>query len=303
MAYIYLNESSMLGNGTLSSQWSAVDGWFDLVKYLEDTYRIPKIGAPKHFYDFELCDYKLNLCFNPLDKSLDNDKKQLLLNLASYIESSVDSDFYPKFVFDRGGESTCLGAACVNKASSISFTFDKYYATSPLKGHTKTREDRLEKAEIYNIYDQGEIYISNLVPFSESKRYDAGESPMWNLEMMEAYCEKIGHKANRKSATSGEKIAYLRFHGRILAEMNGWRVDENKTKLNQSDNKQRLVFRSKNFKNEEYYLSIDFEKEDFHYELHDHNGIHLREINWKGVKTGEADMTHNLKMRKERKKK
>lgn len=148
-----------------------------------------------------------------MDKSLDNDKKQLLLNLASYIESSVDSDFYPKFVFDRGGESTCLGAACVNKASSISFTFDKYYATSPLKGHIKTIEGGLAKTEIYNCYNQNEVQISNLVPFSESKKYDAGESPMWNLKMMEAYCEKIGHTSDRKSATSGEKIAYLRFHG------------------------------------------------------------------------------------------
>ena len=202
MAYIYLNETSMLGYGSLSSQWSAVDGWFDLVKYLEDTYRIPKIGAPKHFYDFELCDYKLNLCFNPLDKSLDNDKKQLLLNLASYIESSVDSDFYPKFVFDRGGESTCLGVACVNKASAISFTFDKDYETSTLKGNTKTKEGNLKKTEIYNFYDQNEIQICNLVPFSESKKYDAGERPMWNLKMMEAYCKMIGHKADRKSATS-----------------------------------------------------------------------------------------------------
>lgn len=65
---------------------------------------------------------------------------------------------------------------------------------------------------------------------------------MWNHEMMEAYCKKIGHAADRKSGTTGEKISYLRQHGKILAEMNGWIVDENKTKLNQDDSHQRLIF-------------------------------------------------------------
>lgn len=128
--------------------------------------------------------------------------------------------------------------------------------------------------------------------------YEAIESPMWNQDMMKAYCEKIGHTANRKSATTGEKISYLRTHGGILAVMNGWIVDENKTKLNQNKDHQRLIFRSAHFKEDNCYLSIDFEKEDFHYELLDHRGKHIKEINWHGNQTGGKDPTHNILIKK-----
>lgn len=121
---------------------------------------------------------------------------------------------------------------------------------------------------------------------------------MWNHEMMEAYCKKIGHAADRKSGTTGEKISYLRQHGKILAEMNGWIVDENKTKLNQDDSHQRLIFRSIHFKEDNCYLSIDFEKEDFHFELLNHRGKHLREINWHGDTTGYADSNHDIRLKR-----
>lgn len=80
--------------------------------------------------------------------------------------------------------------------------------------------------------------------------------------------------------------------------MNGWIVDENKTKLNQNKDHQRLIFRSAHFKGDNCYLSIDFEKEDFHYELLDHRGKHIKEINWHGNQTGGKDPTHNILIKK-----
>ena len=80
--------------------------------------------------------------------------------------------------------------------------------------------------------------------------------------------------------------------------MNGWIVDENKTKLNQDESHQRLIFRSVNFQKDDCYLSIDFEKEDFHFELLDHRGRHLKEIDWHGNQTGAADSKHNIRMKK-----
>lgn len=80
--------------------------------------------------------------------------------------------------------------------------------------------------------------------------------------------------------------------------MNGWRYDENKTKLNHTDEHQRIIFRSVNFKSDNCYLSIDFEKEDFHFELLDHRGRHLREIDWHGNTTGDADSGHDIKMKR-----
>lgn len=151
---------------------------------------------------------------------------------------------------------------------------------------------------VHNLYDRNSVIIDYLVPCSISRQYKAIENPMWNQDMMKAYCEKIGHTANRKSATTGEKISYLRTHGGILAVMNGWIVDENKTKLNQNKDHQRLIFRSAHFKEDNCYLSIDFEKEDFHYELLDHRGKHIKEINWHGNQTGGKDPTHNILIKK-----
>ena len=53
-----------------------------------------------------------------------------------------------------------------------------------------------------------------------------------------------------------------------------------------------------NFKSDNCYLSIDFEKEDFHFELLDHRGRHLREIDWHGNTTGDADSGHDIKMKR-----
>ena len=115
---------------------------------------------------------------------------------------------------------------------------------------------------------------------------------------MFAYCKESGHVASRQSSTTGEKFDYLRLHGSKLAEMNGWVYDENKTKLNHTNNHQRVIFRSAHFKNDNCYLSIDFEKEDFHFELLNHKGKHLREINWHGDKTGDADASHDIRLKK-----
>ena len=45
-------------------------------------------------------------------------------------------------------------------------------------------------------------------------------------------------------------------------------------------------------------VDIDFEKEDFHFELLNHRGKHLREINWHGDKTGDADSSHDIRLKR-----
>ena len=46
MATLYLNDWSMVGTGSLSSQWSKVNRWLELQSYLSDTYGITEISAP-----------------------------------------------------------------------------------------------------------------------------------------------------------------------------------------------------------------------------------------------------------------
>ena len=299
MAFLYLNDWSMKGTGTLTSQWPKVERWYELMTHLSKTYGIAKIGVPRDFKSRELCGYQLPLCFIRSDKTLDEDKKQILLNIITNRVSKIDTDDTTSKIYnDTGILSTCIGLAHDQGASVVSFTFDGRYEQDVISGIVKSDGQKDKICQIKNLYDSTAVSLDYLVPIRECAKHKAMDEPMWNHEMMEAYCKNIGHEPDRKSASTGVKIAYLRTHGRILAEMNGWVYDENKTKLNHDDEHQRIIFRSGHFKNDDCYLSIDFEKEDFHFELFNHRGKHQREINWHGDKTGEADPDHDIRLKR-----
>lgn len=218
--------------------------------------------------------------------------------MDSHIQNADYDDSTTKVTNGANEESSCIGKAYELGASVVSFTFDGNNENATISGTIKINGKSEQTCKVHNLYDQSNVSIDYLVPCSESRQHKATAEPMWNHEMMEAYCKEIGHAADRKSGTTGEKISYLRQHGKILAEMNGWIVDENKTKLNQDDSHQRLIFRSIHFKEDNCYLSIDFEKEDFHFELLNHRGKHLREINWHGDTTGDADSNHDIRLKR-----
>lgn len=299
MAFLYLNDWSMKGEGDLTSQWSKVERWHELMKHLSQTYGIAKIDVPHDFKKRELCGYVLSNCYIPDKAQLSADKRQLLLTIMdSHIQNADYDDSTTKVTNDANEASSCIGKAYENGASVVSFTFDGNNESATISGTITADGEKVKTCTIHNLYDQNDVNIDYLVPCNESRQHKAAEEPMWNHEMMEAYCKKIGHTADRKSGTTGEKISYLRQHGKFLAEMNGWIVDENKTRLNQDDSHQRLIFRSVHFKEDNCYLSIDFEKEDFHFELLNHRGKHLREINWHGDKTGDADSSHDIRLKR-----
>ena len=299
MAFLYLNDWSMQGTGKLVSQWQKVERWYGLITHLSNTYGIAKIGVPHDFKKMKLCGYVLSNCYIPDNTLLPTEKRQLLFAIIDYHTQKADyNDSTPRVVNNDNVESPCIGRAFEQGASVVSFTFDDENEKTTISGKIKVEGKKEQVCTVHNLYDQNNVSIDFLVPCHESKQHKAIEEPMWNQKMMEAYCKKIGHTAHRKSVTTGEKISYLRQHGTILAAMNGWVVDENKTSLNQDDNHQRLIFRSVHFKEDNCYLSIDFEKEDFHYELLDHRGRHIKEIDWHGNKTGNADPKHNIRLKK-----
>lgn len=299
MASLYLNDWSMKGTAPLASQWSKVERWYNLMTHLSNTYGIAKIGVPHDFKTKELCGYQLSLCYNPEDKTLSEEKKQLLLNIITNRVSNIDTDENISKVYDNTGVfSSCISLAHNQGASVVSFTFDGKYEQAAITGIIKSDGKKDSTCQIKNLYDSAAVSIDYLVPIQKCAKHKAIDEPMWNQEMMEAYCTCIKHKADRKSTSTGAKISYLRKHGRKLAEMNGWVYDENKTKLNHDDKHQRIIFHSGHFKNDDCYLSIDFEKEDFHFELLDHRGKHLKEINWHGKETGGADARHNIRLKR-----
>lgn len=299
MALLYLNDWSMKGSGTLTSQWSKVERWYDLMTHLSDTYGIAKIGVPSDFKKRELCGYALSNCYIPDNSELSADKRQLLLAIMdSRIQKADYDDSTIRVTNDACEESLCIGKAYEQGASVVSFTFDGNNECATINGTIKANGKSEQTCAVHNLYNKHDVNIVYLVPCNESKQHKAIEEPMWNHEMMEAYCANIGHKQDRKSASIGEKLVYLRMHGQKLAEMNGWVYDENKTKLNHDDEHQRVIFHSGHFRNDDCFLSIDFEKEDFHFELLNHRGKHIREINWHGDKTGDADPSHDIRIKR-----
>ena len=296
MAFLYLNDWSMKGTAPLESQWPKVERWYKLMTNLSNTYGISKIGVPLDFKKRDLCGYVLSNCYNPNDTQLSADKKRLLLAILDSHIQNADYDYSTtKVTNDANEESLCIGKAYELGASVVSFTFDENNESATISGTIKANG---QTCTIPNLYDQNNISTDYLVQCNESRKHKAMDEPMWNQDMMNAYCEAIKHTPQRKFANTGEKVAYLRKHGRILAEMNGWVYDENKTKLNHNNEHQRIIFHSGHFRNDDCYLSIDFEKKDFHFELLNHRGKHLKEINWHGDKTGDADPSHDIRLKR-----
>lgn len=112
MAFLYLNEWSMKGEGNLSSQWSKVERWYGLMTHLSDTYGIAKIGVPHDFKKRELCGYTLSNCYIPDDSELSADQRQLLLAIIdSRIQKADYDDSTTKVTNDANEESSCIGKA------------------------------------------------------------------------------------------------------------------------------------------------------------------------------------------------
>ena len=137
--YLYLNDWSLRGIGDLAAHWEKVDRWFELMKHLSATYGISQVGGPKNFWSLELCGYALNRCFVPTDTVLDNDKKQLIQNLRTYIREADVDETTTKIYNNIEGitESVCLGKAYELNSSVVSFTFDSTYENRIVSGIIK----------------------------------------------------------------------------------------------------------------------------------------------------------------------
>lgn len=82
-------------------------------------------------------------------------------------------------------------------------------------------------------------------------------------------------------------------YAHVIAEINGWELDEHVTAVNRKKYKaMRQIYRSEKF-TKTAYISVDFEKVDIFFELCDKRGRHKGEYSWNGVKSEEADTKGN----------
>ena len=295
---LYLNDWSFSCSGELRQQWEVITKFCDLVRHLRD-YGIDKIIFPKDYRLINLGNFQWKDCYLYPDKLSKDQCNELISLMDTSIRKPNDNEIDVNIVFSDtetfAQSSLFLGNAHDLDLPVVSFTFKNEFKNNLISGFLKKNANQKgNKADVKNLFDSSLIDIHSLVSFKPCKKIDPEKNPMWNQEYTQRYLKSIGHQPDRKSSDSNEKRAYLIKHGTIIAELNGWKLHEKLSKKNSKKGSKRVIFYSKEFRYKVTYLCIDLEHEDFHFELCDCMGYHLKEIDHTGKQTSEPSEHHNI---------
>ncbi|AXE16691.1 hypothetical protein DR864_02570 [Runella rosea] len=114
-------------------------------------------------------------------------------------------------------------------------------------------------------------------------RWNALQTPFRMIVRMQQYLVDIKYDEITNNINDNQKISIYRSVGKYIAEMNGWQENNSLSKKNN-----RAIFKALN---QSAYLAIDTMHGTF--ELHDRNGKHKGEYNFKGEKVDDADTAGN----------
>jgi len=201
--------------------------------------------------------------------------------------------------------SNSIASALDYNQPIISFDCNQQFCRSQLSGYTRLEgsNNKGKPCQVKNIYDVN-TRIENLLllqTFETCAALSPLMQPMWNKEGLKHYFEMIKHAdivQKMVDLNSAERIKMLNQYAPQVAKLNGWEENKTLSRINSTSHKPRRIFYSKWFGPKNYYLSIDYEKSDFVFELFDTRGKHIKEINWKGEKTGEGRSDHNIQLHK-----
>lgn len=291
---VYLNDLSC-GNiaSCLLDNFDKIIRFSDLIEHVNKNFGTCRVIIDNSFMGLRVCDMLMaECCFN---RSFNFDKRSLIQQLGNYFCHNEEIDHIHVFIHKGSKEeSKLLGNAHEYSRPSISFTFDSEFETPLLEGTKDGKE-----AVINNLYDKEQFKDSTHSPFkpgqfisrNDCKQYKPLESPLWNHEATEAYHDENQGQLDSIKKHPEEKIAKLCRYADIVAQLNGWELDEGLSKLNTTTTKYRRIYRAVKFPVKNAYLSVDFEKPEIHFELHDKRGKHMGEYKWDGTKSGEKDPT------------
>lgn len=290
----YFNDLSC-GNPaiSLSRNFDKVIRFFDLVELLKTNYGLGNVVIDGSLGALQLCDTLVAECYySPV---FGFDQRNLVQQLGNYFSRKTEMDKAHVFMHEpTGRRSVLLGNAHEYSSPSISFTFDKEFETPVIKGERCGQE-----AEIYNLYDRDQAFrLSNFVSRHDCKPYNPVESPLWNTGATGAYHKSVKEKLDSIKEHPGQNIAILSECADVVAQLNGWELDEGLTKRNKTATRYRRIYRPCKYPRKNAYLSIDFEKPEIYFELHDKRGRHIGEYRWDGFRSGDADITggHDIKV-------
>lgn len=295
---LHLNDWSLSCSTNLKEQWQVITKFGQLTEVLR-THGIDKIIFPAHYKEITIGDIKWKECYYPSEKLSKDQCDELMAIMDKSIRKPHPGEIDERKIFSENEtfekNSFFLGNAHNIDLPAVSFTFDNAFQQEILSGfYIETHQTKYQKAKIKNLYDSEYINLLSLVSFKPCKKINPEEQPLWNQEWTKKYLSNIGHRGDRKSPSYHEKVSYLREHGAVIAELNGWKLEPRLSHKNSTREKIRDIFYSKEFKHKDTYLCIDLEHEDFHFELCDHNGYHLREIHHSGDEKSAHQNNHNI---------
>ncbi len=298
---LYFNDLSC-GDASicLAENFDKVIRIFDLLKHLKDIYGHVNIILDRKLGGLSICDIKVAECEYKPDFNFD--KRNLIRQLANYINNEAEIDGSHVFLHTSSGkESVLLGNACEYSMCAVSFTFGEEFETHEIKG-TKDGRER----SILNLYDKDKVkdnrealHPLNFVSRKECKKHDPIQSPLWNVGLTTAYHTTNKDRLDHIKDHPEQKISILSEVADVIAQLNGWELDEGLSKTNKTPDKYRRIYHPAKFSKRNAYISIDFEKPDIYFELHDKKGRHMGEYKWNGEQSGPADNTglHNIIVR------
>jgi DUF971 family protein len=294
--YVYINDLSMNPNGcTTTNSWPLLKSVMDISSKLKEEYLLEKVRVPNNFRETPIANSLSINDFLGYDE-LEPDKSISLVDfLANHVEE-IDDEIKQEldkaqinkvfYTYCTNLSSDMLTEAHIMQAPVISFATSSAFKTDILQAELKILTEAGKETS-------KNISLKNFYKLERIKN-NALEKPIWNNSTSTTltnidFPQSISKKIDKK--------AELLRVGSKVAEMNGWIYDSKVTNKNKNSGQLRFIFRSLNSK-KQYYLSIDFEKAHGAFELHDYNGKHLGEIDFKGtVPPKNPQTSHDIKIR------
>ncbi len=281
---VYFNDWSCAGQGSLRSHINEINDFIALLKALADT-RICTMVLDVKPSALTLCDFPLSQCHIPIDDCAEAGFRSLVLGIFNYF-GRTELDTTHIFSKPAANDSVLLGNAQFHGCPSASICFDNLYASDKVYGLKNGR-----RAFVTNLYkpESIDVLAPKLYSRTQCATHKALEEPLWNTDATSKYMADLEEriKADIQSHPD-EKIHILLKHATVIANLNGWIYHENVSKKNSNRGRIRHIFKAADLSGTAY-LSVDLEKTNVYFELHDKRGHHRGEYKWDGTKSDDGD--------------
>lgn len=315
--YAFLNDISISPEGVLrKDNWSLLQTVMNIVSDLR-RFKIESLRVPKEFMEMPIASsHSIRFYLDHSYTSLDSDQRTRLYdfvgNLLDERDATISKAIAP---FEErslpevnlyGEPSALLTEAHLLEFPIVSFPSDVIFTVPQLEAelHTLSINDTIGTMQISlpNFYDTSESFQSHAKFLVSILHFAIFPDGQWNPQQQPIWNEQTATLLTGMSFPQSihgrlEKKAELIRVGGLVAELNGFVYDRDVSDKNRSGQHLRRIYRSV-YGSKTAYLSIDFEKASGCFELLDHRGVHLREITFLGVKSGDSDSSgkHSIRI-------